>query len=57
MEIFTLVIFGFASIRTLTGFIRVKDGFDFVGQLFVAITTWWCYIWLLMTFLSVNSVG
>jgi len=55
MEIFAIVMFGFAGVRTLAKIVEAQQNeesiYGKIGTLVVAITYWWCYIWFLTQYI------
>ena len=53
-----LVVFGLATIRTITPFAKkenYKSASSFIAQLLVTVPTVICYVWLLKHFVTLNG--
>jgi hypothetical protein len=58
MLIFTIIIFGLATIRTITPFTKeetYRSFASFMGSLLVVSTMIICYIWFLKQYVSLNG--
>lgn len=56
MEVFAIIIFGLATIRTITPFAKeetYKKGTDFIADLIIAGLMVWCYVWFIKLIINV----
>jgi hypothetical protein len=58
MIVFMLVVFGLATIRTITPFAKnenYESASSFIAQLLLTVPTVICYVWLLKHFVTLNG--
>tara|TARA_R110002167_G_C12466225_1_gene633187 strand:+ start:468 stop:641 length:174 start_codon:yes stop_codon:yes gene_type:complete len=56
MEVFAIIIFGLATVRTLSPFAKpetFKKGTDFIASLIIAGLMMWCYVWFIRLIINV----
>ena len=56
MEVFAIIIFGLATVRTLSPFAKpetFKKGTDFIASLIIAGLMVWCYVWFIKLIINV----
>ena len=57
MVIFTIIIFGLATVRTFVPLMKQEayDSFStFIALTLVAVTMLWCYVWFLSQYININ---
>ncbi len=56
MEVFAIIIFGLATLRTITPFAKqetYKEGTEFIASLIISGLMTWCYVWFIKLIINV----